>query len=688
MNGINQRTTPAFAPLNVKLRAALDQKRDSELKSTSPQETQIQGFSSPSGRILSVDEILQKKLIRQKESQPARRAIPSFIEKLSSRSGTVGAKALQNESVLTEDLSVEVKIMRPAREAHRTRWAQEEHRRQAELREFESVEEKLFRDEEKFVTQDSANEEAPTYTMEERRGWRNAGSAINKTPISKPLSTVTISPGLAYWLEHGKTPVQARNSRPLLLDNLEDNKAKDWEQERCKLGIKRMKGGGLVERERTREKKTESDYGVDARIKSLEKELDEYRDELEKTREEVIRLRQELQITTEELREAKIDKPDFEQYKKEERNKLEKWKAQEMKKLQRERQLWERNRRAVEMMPGKKDREEAEHLRKQLAECQKSLQAKESRHKVEEERLQKQVDDLTLQNEKLLAEVVTLKQEKLALSRIPVPASTIKRSSSATTKVERPLSASSTVPPTVSRTTSTKSSTTPYTSTTTSSAFGLATTKGKDPIERNNAKKEPCALDSLEEQIENLGVCIQDDQPTEKDSPRTRIYSSGSRLQLFPNGTIKHLEPSGRTTSFFTNGDRKIHIPGNRTVYHFANGTETIRFADGIEETRFPNGQIQRREGNVIEVRHPTGIVQRVVEGNDKEFKEEEGAEREEEVVFGDGTVMTVRGGVKRIRHPDGTEEIQCDAYHRRVLPDGTIETLWADGVRQIVSKK
>nr|KAF6427273.1 centromere protein J [Rousettus aegyptiacus] len=151
-----------------------------------------------------------------------------------------------------------------------------------------------------------------------------------------------------------------------------------------------------------------------------------------------------------------------------------------------------------------------------------------------------------------------------------------------------------------------------------------------------------------------------------------KVYESGCRVILFPNGTRKEVSADGKTvTVTFFNGDVKQVLPDERVIYYYAGAQTThTTFPGGLEVLHFSSGQIEKHfpDGRK-EITFPDQTVKRVF------------ADGQEESAFPDGTVVRAqRDGNKIIEFSNGQREVHTAQFKRREYPDGTVKTVYANG--------
>ncbi|RKO84069.1 hypothetical protein BDK51DRAFT_39299, partial [Blyttiomyces helicus] len=106
------------------------------------------------------------------------------------------------------------------------------------------------------------------------------------------------------------------------------------------------------------------------------------------------------------------DKKAFEKHRSDELLRIAEMRNEELRGLKRERAMWEKQRKAAEILPTKRERQDVELLRAQLAEAVQALKAQETRAATNMDRMKRRVDELTGRNRELMEEVEVLEQER------------------------------------------------------------------------------------------------------------------------------------------------------------------------------------------------------------------------------------------------------------------------------------
>ncbi|XP_043386120.1 centromere protein J isoform X6 [Chelonia mydas] len=149
------------------------------------------------------------------------------------------------------------------------------------------------------------------------------------------------------------------------------------------------------------------------RSRVLREKLVELETEIERFRAEnasLTKLREERESSLENLRREIAD---FEQQKTKELARIEEVKKEEMRKLQKDRKVFEKYSTAARAMPDKKERDEIQALKQQLADLQEDLKRREAKWSSTHGRLRNQIETLTKENTELREEIKIMERFRL-----------------------------------------------------------------------------------------------------------------------------------------------------------------------------------------------------------------------------------------------------------------------------------
>ena len=368
--------------------------------------------------------------------------------------------------------------------------------------------------------------------------------------------------------------------------------------------------------------------------------LQQLEDEIAKCKSEGAQLSKLKQAKETELRAFRREVQDFAKQKNEEQDSFNKFRDEEIKKLKRDRMLFETHVEATRNRPDKKQRDELEELRSEVARLQLELAAKEQKHAQAITRYKDRVQQLTDQVGDLENELRALEQARLtqwsdaSVTSKPEPAAVVKRPAPHATA-----SAAAPVPVRVER----------------------HQTKAMPPVE------EPAPNPSADHE----GAATSLDTSARSDSRSETIGPDGVKIILFKNGTQKEIHPNGYVAVRFFNGDVKETFANKQVAYYYAEAQTThTTFPDGLEVIEFANGQLEKR--------HVDGTQEIVFPDQTVKLLYTSG---EEETIFPDRTVQRVTvSGERVIEFPNGQREVHTSQFKKRRYPDGTCKIVYPDG--------
>ncbi|XP_019507952.1 PREDICTED: centromere protein J isoform X1 [Hipposideros armiger] len=424
--------------------------------------------------------------------------------------------------------------------------------------------------------------------------------------------------------------------------------------------------------------------GDSARSQVLREKIIELETEIEKFKAEntsLAKLRIERENALEKLRKEIAD---FEQQKAKELARIEEFKKEEMRKLQKERKVFEKYTTVARTFPDKKEREEIQALKQQVADLQEDLKRKEAKWSSTHGRLRSQIEMLVKENTDLREEIKVMerfrldawkKAEATEISTKTVQCRTAEKkegSTNSSVRIQKSQNSSGTQPEKYKKNTLPTQGTPPRRWKSVPPRGSCSLDKGQTALP--GEPPEPVGLpdpeykeeEEKEEKEEIQGEISHPDGKIEK------VFKNGCRVILFPNGTRKEVSADGKTvTVTFFNGDVKQVMPDERVIYYYA-ATQTTHttYLDGLEVLHFSNGQIEKYfpDGRK-EITFPDQTIKNLfVDG-------------EEESIFPDGTIVRVqRDGNKIIEFHNGQRELHTIQFKRREYPDGTVKTVYANG--------
>ncbi|XP_074159835.1 centrosomal P4.1-associated protein [Sminthopsis crassicaudata] len=425
-------------------------------------------------------------------------------------------------------------------------------------------------------------------------------------------------------------------------------------------------------------KSQEQPLGDSVRSQILKEKVVELETEIERFKAEnasLAKLRNERENALENLRKEIAD---FEQQKAKELARIEEFKKEEMRKLQKERRVFEKYTTTARAIPDRKEREEIQALKQQIADLQEELKRKETKWSNTHGRLKSQIETLAKENTDLREEIKIMERFRLeAWKKAEAIENNLKNEHSLFSMKKE----ESTNPLLGFQKSQNLSSSQmeKYKKNHSPGQGNLLRRPKSAPVhDLNNSDKgqlisseqfEPliCPVPASEVQEEELhGEINHPDGKVEK------VLKSGCHVILFPNGTRKEVSSDGKTTTItFFNGDVKKVMPDGRVIYYYA-ATQTTHttYPEGLEVLHFSSGQIEKHfpDGRK-EITFPDQSIKNLFEDG------------REESIFPDGTIVRVQqDGNKIIEFNNGQRELHTPQFKRREYPDGTIKTVYSNG--------
>ncbi|XP_010570912.1 PREDICTED: centromere protein J [Haliaeetus leucocephalus] len=427
----------------------------------------------------------------------------------------------------------------------------------------------------------------------------------------------------------------------------------------------------------------------------LRERLTELETEIERFRAEnttITKLREEREHALANIRKEIAD---FQQQKAQELAEIEEYKKKEMKKLQKERKVFEKYTTEARAIPDKKERDEIQALKQQIAELQEDLKRKEAKWSTTHRRLKDQIEALVNENMELKEEVRIMERFRLeAWKKVEVAGSKRKIGSSGMTQ-KRAESClpnrgpkSQTASPLLPVHKCSKINGKSY-----SQAKGkLSRTSASGPAsDRSNSETMTALEDSSRTFMVDTssneahvslpsGPAYTDSEEIQRetaypDGKVEKVLKNGCHLIFFPNGTWKKVGSDGKTVTItFFNGDVKQVMPDQTVIYYYADAKTThTTYSDGLEVLQFSNGQIEKHyPDGKKEITFPDQTIKNLF------------TDGQEESIFPDGTIVRIqRDGSKTIEFNNGQRELHTSQFKRREYPDGTVKTVYTNGQQE-----
>ncbi|XP_076118995.1 uncharacterized protein cpap [Alosa pseudoharengus] len=401
------------------------------------------------------------------------------------------------------------------------------------------------------------------------------------------------------------------------------------------------------------------------RLVQLELEIERFRMETA----ELTRQKTSLATHQQELRKEKAE---FEAKRSQTEAEWAEFKQAEMRKLQRDRKLFEKHSAAARSTHTSAQREEMQVLQQQLCDLREECVRKEQRWKSTHTRLQQQIHTLTTHNQELRLQIHTLENLRLTgwRTRREERRAGDERGAQRRKTKEKGDEKGPGVPHSPKNNTRSSDDSGPEGNTLNSgspTSDGDVTRIGRVSDDVTHAELHAAPGVQLASQKEG--------EITHPDGKIERVFKDGSRLLVFPNGTQKLLSTDGSAKVTFFNGDIKEVCPDHRVVYFFADAQTThITFPDGTELLQFPNDQTEKL--------YPDGRKEIVFPDQTLKTLYPDGRE---ESVLPDGTIirLNTQRGVREVVFVSGEREEHTAEWRRRVYADGTVKTVYSDGTQE-----
>ncbi|KAI8818309.1 T-complex protein 10 C-terminus-domain-containing protein [Fimicolochytrium jonesii] len=345
--------------------------------------------------------------------------------------------------------------------------------------------------------------------------------------------------------------------------------------------------------------------------------------------------------------------------------------------MKRERQGLEKQRKAAEILPTKRERKEVELLKTAHQALQADFKEKETRMTHAYERLKRKADDLKKENSELRIRVeelarenaglVSLERERERENRVGVRKMASFNNKSSGVAVVRHTHPKT--PETVVGARQREGSEEPPVRVKSNAGVKPAPTSAVTKVRVGTAMTRMQPRSPPGEAVDALGAKARELELPEiveqwvGDGGKTeRRYANGTCLTWYQNGTIKETrESDGITKIHYAIGDWKEILPDGDTNYWFeTNKALQTRFADGRTRTRYTDGQ--------------------------EEWQYTDGSS---EIVFADRTVRITyadNGSLQEETHfPDArVQRLERTTRRAVVHVDGTVELVYEEGVKVV----
>uniref|UniRef100_A0A8I3WV58 Centrosomal P4.1-associated protein n=1 Tax=Callithrix jacchus TaxID=9483 RepID=A0A8I3WV58_CALJA len=349
--------------------------------------------------------------------------------------------------------------------------------------------------------------------------------------------------------------------------------------------------------------------GDSARSQVLRDKITELETEIEKFKAEnasLAKLRIERESALEKLRKEIAD---FEQQKAKELARIEEFKKEEMKKLQKERKVFEKYTTAARAFPDKKEREEIQALKQQIADLREDLKRKETKWSSTHGRLRSQIEMLVRENTDLREEIKVMERFRLdAWKRAEAIESSLEGEKKDKLTVEKVYKNGCHVilfPNGTRKEVSADGKTITVT-------FFNGDVKQVMPDQRviyyyaaaqTTHTTYPKGLEVLHFSSGQIEKHFPDGRKeiTFPDQTVKNLFPDGQEESIFPDGTIVRVQSDGNKLIEFNNGQREVHTAQFKRR-EYPDGTVKTVYANGHQETKYRSGRIRvkDKDGNVL----------------------------------------------------------------------------------------
>lgn len=450
---------------------------------------------------------------------------------------------------------------------------------------------------------------------------------------------------------------------------------------------------------------------------------------LEKQR--VLEMKGEYERLTKKLKE---DINEYALTKEQEKYEFERYKEEELRKIDREKKAQVKNVKNLQLSSQlKKEKEENEYLKSEVLKLKEELKSKEQRNKLVMDRLRRQyeeslkkIDDLQKDIEILEDKLKNCNQsstKSITKAKPPLCANLTSEKKKMNSHRNKTRSISRDKIPVITATPihNNANSNISYTGLTTLTEDKFNSNQYNDytltshrrsnslsnnnnsPLQSNNIIPNSFSNNNISNVIthKNGNTNLEDDAPSQyemvflplyhnnnivnlvgqevtQDGKIIKVYENGKKEVIFPSGLRKEIFSDGYQVTYFQNKDIKQLYPDQKEVYYFGlNQTVQTKFPDGLQVFKFANGQIEKHYPDKSRViRYNDGIVRTIF------------PDKYEEIFYPDGSLQKIEpngtitidyeNGMKETKFPDGTEMKEYpDGRICKINPNGTKETYY-----------
>ncbi|KAJ3306477.1 hypothetical protein HDV03_005087 [Kappamyces sp. JEL0829] len=387
---------------------------------------------------------------------------------------------------------------------------------------------------------------------------------------------------------------------------------------------------------------------------------------------------------------------------------------EQAKRLQRERKLWEKQKKAADILPTKRERQEIELLAAQLNELNEQSRQKEARLLLAQDRLKKKVMELEKRNKELQEEVNVLERERASRIEVSIkpnvglshitksksvdslpskPKRSVMPVAKSTTdlpkaEIPRTLDARQGEDRTLAQPLVQKSSIIPHVShpppTTRSKILGglVKPIGDADSPKETEVKREPkraTEFDAAKIDLDQLQTELHLERPVREicneDGSRTRTFADGTQLVWLNDGKMKLCRTDDIQVLYFSNGDSKTVFPDSRVVFWYnSHKTRHTTYPDGLQICEYEDGQVEEisPDGKHV-IQFPDGIIKTILPHGLEIIQYADG--KYEEIEKKNGQIVSVFTS-----YSNGIQDVLKDGKLARTLPNGIVKINYPDG--------
>lgn len=418
----------------------------------------------------------------------------------------------------------------------------------------------------------------------------------------------------------------------------------------------------------------------DESIKEIAAKIEELNEEIRNVKKEAEENKRLNILYEDKKRQFLKEKDELERMEQEVKEEIEEVNEKELAKFKRDAKVHERNQKALQNLPNKKERDEIDKLRGLLNKVKEESAITKNRFKLNRERVLKLIEEAKAKKNDLVQRLEKIDNLVQSADGVSLNPKLEKASVHENTAKNNGVVSMNLSP-------KTNNSKKPQSQDFSLDIFDTSQSKLEKSLPQNTdlldleienitktaseAKKntevgkvlEPLSL-TFPECSESIPIV---DKRSHQDGRVVILYESGHKETIYPNGTKKEEYLNGYCVNFYVNNDVKQVFPDGKILYFYAeaNTTHTC-FPDGSEIIRFGNGQIEKHyKDRSKKIKYIDGTVKLIKNTG------------EEVTTYPDNTRETIGiTGERVVYHPGGHREIYSNGVTKRVYADGNSKIL------------